>query len=92
MNVRRLLLATLGAVVRASGAGLHSGSTLIVLDHLYSTPSGPQLEQELDATAHSWPADFFPAELQARAGYRPNGSEIHAARMPRSRRAPGELG
>ena len=35
MNVRRLLLATLGAVVRASGAGLHSASTLIVLDHLY---------------------------------------------------------
>jgi hypothetical protein len=90
MNVGRLLFAALGAVVRASGVGLRSAPTLIVVDHLYLTPFGPQLEQELDAAVHSSPSDFFPAELQARAGYRPSGSEIHAGRMRRSRPAPGD--
>ena len=94
MNVRRLLFATLGAVVKATGVGLQSAPTLVVVDHLYLAPFGPRLEQELDAMAHGWPSDFFPAELQALAGYRANGmsSEIQAARMPRSRQAPRETG
>jgi hypothetical protein len=95
MNVRRLLFATLGAVVKATGVGLQSAPTLVVVDHLYLAPFGPRLEQELDAMAHgSWPSDFFPAELQALAGSRAKGmcSEIQAARMPRSRQASGETG
>ena len=91
MSVRRLLFVAIGAAVRASGAGLQSAPTLIMVDQLYVAPFGPQLEQELDATVHNWHSDFFPAELQARAGYRPNGSKIHAARIPRSRLPPGDL-
>jgi hypothetical protein len=87
----RLMLASVTALLRVTGAVLQSAPTLIEVNHLFAAPFGPQLGQGFDEAAVLWPPPAL-ADVHAPAGDAPMAGfgEIRIKRTTAPRRRDGD--